>query len=168
MLSVFKNINKFAGKYKVLDFTAIFFARFLPYLMIAFLAIYSYYISNYSLFIFALSAGILGRLMNEIVHLLYKKQRPAKAEKTNLLIPLPRNYSFPSGHASVFFGISFYLLFYGTNLPLAIFFLIPSFIIGIARVFSGVHWFRDIIGGAIVGAISAIIVYNLINLLYNF
>jgi len=165
-LSVFRNINQFASKSKLLDWTAIFFARILPYFLVAFLFFYAFYVKDSRLFFYPIFSGVFARfVINEIVHLFYKRLRPARAEKTNLLIPLPKNYSFPSGHSSFFFGISFYLLFYGISQSLAICFIIFSCVIGVARVFCGVHWFRDILAGALAGAISAVIVNYFINII---
>lgn len=161
MISVFKNLNYFAGKWKALDVAAIFCARFLPYLMAIFLFFYSVCISNISLFFYAVLSGLFARfVINELAHLFYKRQRPAYLEQTKILIPVPRNFSFPSGHSSFFFGISFFLIFY--NIYLAITFIVLSFVIGTARVFCGVHWFRDILGGCVAGLMSAGIIYYLL------
>lgn len=162
MISIFKNINQFANKWKALDILAIFCARFLPYLMIIFLFFYSVYILNIYLFLFALLSGLFARfIINELIHIFYKEQRPAHLQQTKILIPVPKNYSFPSGHSSFFFGISFLLLFY--NIYLATVFIFLSLIIGTARVFCGVHWFRDILGGIFAGLVSSLIIFSLLN-----
>lgn len=161
-LSVFKNINQFAKKWAALDATAIFCARIIPFLMIIFLFFYCIYIYDIYVFSYAIISGLSARfVINEIVYLFYKRERPAHLGQTKILIPVPKNLSFPSGHASFLFGISFYLFFY--SLPLAIIFVICSSLVGIARVFCGVHWFRDILGGATAGFISAITINYLLN-----
>lgn len=162
MFSVFKNLNRFAGKSKLLDNSAIFFARILPYFMVAFLIYLCFLQKNLYLFLLPVLSGGLARLLNEVVHIFYKKERPAYLFGTKVLIPAPKNYSLPSGHASFFFGIAFYLFFYNTIL--AIIFIIFSCFIGLARVFCGVHWFKDILAGAFVGFISVLIVYSLLNI----
>jgi undecaprenyl-diphosphatase len=162
MISIFKNINHFAKRWKAIDVLAIFCARLLPYLMVIFLFFYSIYTADIYLFLYAILSGLFARfIINELVHLFYRRQRPAYIEQTKILIPVPKNYSFPSGHSSFFFGVSFFLLFY--NIYLAITFLLLSFLVGTARVFCGVHWFRDILGGVFAGLVSAIIVYYLLN-----
>lgn len=162
MISIFRNINQFAKRWLALDITAVFFARYVPYLMVAYLFFYSIYTSSIYLFIYAVLSGLVARfVINELIHLFYKESRPADLKETKLLIPVPKSFSFPSGHSSFFFGISLFLFFYGTYL--AVIFVILSFLVGIARVFCGVHWFRDILGGFIAGCLSALIVYNLLN-----
>jgi len=164
MLSVFKNINKFAGRWKWLDLFAIFCARVLPYLLVIILFLYAFLISNIYLFLYAILSGIFARLIvNELVHVFYKEKRPAHLEETKILIPVPKNLSFPSGHSSFFFGVSFLILFF--NFWLGIIFLFFSLIIGTARVFCGVHWFRDVVGGLAAGLASAIIIHYLITII---
>lgn len=162
MESVFRNINKFAGKHKELDFFAIFCARFLPYLMVITMLGFLIWQKHGMIFIFAMASGGLGRLLNEVGHILYKKQRPAYIEGAKVLIPVPKNLSFPSGHSSFLFGASFLLLLYFRELGLI--FVALSFLVGLARVYCGVHWFRDILGGILMGFVSAIIINYLINL----
>jgi len=162
--SVFKNINRFAGKYKLLDACAIFCARYLIYLMILFLFACAGYSHSKGLFVYPLLSGFCAAFVfDKIIYFFYKEKRPATLKSTNVLIPVPKNPSFPSRHASILFGISFYLFFYNT--PLAIFFVIVSCLVGISRVFCGVHWFRDILGGLLAGFLSAAMVYYLLTIL---
>jgi undecaprenyl-diphosphatase len=113
------------------------------------------------IFFYSLSAGLSAAfLINTIIYSFYKRGRPAELKSTRLLILIPQNPSFPSRHAAFTFGISFYLLFYST--PLAIIFLVCSCLVGIARVFCGVHWFSDILGGIVSGLASAIIIHYLV------
>lgn len=162
MFSVFKNINRFAGKSKILDIFAIFCAKHLLYLMLVFLLLFAYVINNWRVFLFPFLSGLFGAfVIDKLVYIFYKEKRPAELKSTNILISVPRNPSFPSRHASLVFGVSFSLFFY--NFPLAIVFIICSCFVGIARVFCGVHWFRDILGGALAGLISALIINGLLN-----
>lgn len=66
-------------------------------------------------------------------------------------------FSFPSDHASMLYGITFYLYFAGEHKK-AHLFLIIAILVSIARVFSGVHFPFDILAGALVGLVGASIV----------
>jgi len=157
MISVFRNLNKFSGKSKYLDGFAIFCARFLPFLMAGFLAIYFIWYKEGLVAIAVLLSGFFSRfVINETVYVFHRAKRPAQFEGSKVLIPVPKYPSFPSGHASFFFGMSFALLFY--NIWLAIIFIGLSFIMGISRVFCGVHWFKDIVAGMLAGLVSSLII----------
>ena len=161
MISVFKNINRFAKRWKFLDLVAIFCARILPYVLVLFLLGFAFWIKSWQVFVFPILSGGLARFLNEVVHIFYKKERPAYLTNANVLIPVPKNYSFPSGHASFFFGLSFSILQF--NKILGIIFLACSLVMGFARVFCGVHWFKDILAGVVIGFISALFILFLIS-----
>lgn len=164
MFSVFKNINRFANRSKLLDVLAVFCAKYLLYLILISLFLFAYAIHNLYLFFYPFLSGLFAAfVIDKIIYTFYKERRPAESKNATVLITVPKNPSFPSRHASLLFGISFYLFFY--SIPLAIFFTICSCIIGVARVFCGVHWFRDILGGVAAGFISALIVYYLLVIL---
>lgn len=164
MFSIFRNINHLAGKSKILDVFAIFCARYLLYLMLAYLLFLAFISQNWGVFFYPFLSGLVSAfVIDKIIYIFYKEPRPAEFRNTHTLIPIPKNPSFPSRHASVTFGVSFYLFFYST--PLALGFLICSCFVGIARVFCGVHWPRDILAGAFIGLLSALIVHSLISYL---
>lgn len=168
MFSVFKNINHFAGRYKLLDGFAIFCAQYLVYLLVLFLFISAVNYHSKGLFVYPLLAGLCAAFVfDKIIYFFYKRIRPATLKSTTVLIPVPENPSFPSRHASLLFGISFYIFFYGTPwaFPLAVIFIVCSCLVGISRVFCGVHWFSDILAGAFIGLISSFIIYFLVNLI---
>lgn len=70
---------------------------------------------------------------------------------------LPSGYSFPSGHAYSSFNCAVILMLFNRKngyyaLPLA-------FLIAISRIFMCVHYPTDVLAGAILGTITALIVY---------
>ena len=160
-LSVFRNINRFANKSKLLDGFAIFCAKDVLYLMIVFLLLWALAYHNWQMFLYPLLSGLFATfVINKIIYIFYKEHRPAELKSAKVLISVPQNPSFPSRHAALVFGISSFLFFYNT--PLAIFFIVCSCFVGIARVFCGVHWFRDILGGLLAGLLSAVTIHYLI------
>lgn len=164
MFSVFKNINRFANKSKILDAFAIFCAKYLLYLLLVSLFFVAVFMHSRGVFFYSLLSGLSGAfVINSVIYSFYKKHRPAELKSTKILISVPDNPSFPSRHAALLFGISFYLFFY--SFPLAITFLICSCLVGFARVFCGVHWFSDILGGIVSGFASAMIIHYLMLLI---
>jgi len=158
-LYLFNFINGFAKKQKWLDFVAIFFARYLGYIIIVVLAVLAF--KDINIFITPVLAGLFSRfILNESVYFFYKRKRPSETVDTNQLLKNPNHPALPSGHASFFFAVSFALLFLDFNL--GIIFLIASFFIGFFRVFAGVHWPSDILSGIVAGGISATIINYLL------
>jgi len=69
--------------------------------------------------------------------------------------------SFPSGHAFFYFALATGILKY--NKKIGKIFLILATFISFGRVFSGIHYLSDIIAGALMGILSALIFLKLLN-----
>ena len=112
-------------------------------------------------------ANILGlSLFNELLKWIFRRNRP----EGNRLIEAV-GYSFPSGHAMVFMGFSlliiYLLLLYFKNKKTAWLISILVFIfavmVGISRVYLGVHYFSDVAAGWLVGimwAAASAVIHN--------
>lgn len=157
-LYIFGRLNAFAGRWKFLDAVAIFFADYLEYVLLLLLILVSYYNRNIELLLVPAAAGLIARFgVNEPIYFFYKRKRPVDQVPTTLLIKKPAHPSFPSSHAALFFAVSFALVFY--SVPLAIIFLIATGLITFFRVFCGVHWPSDILGGIGSATISFLVIY---------
>ncbi len=154
---LFQQINQFAGRWTCLDNLSIFFAEYSGYFLILLLFIFLLLKSKkkYSVMILeTILAGILSRIViSNIIRAIYYRPRPFIAHQVNLLLEHGAEGSFPSGHAAFFFAISTIVYFF--NKKAGIFFLVISFLMGIARVFVGIHYPRDILAGIFIGVISA-------------
>jgi len=159
---IFQKINDLAYISPIFDFVGIFFADYLPYILAGILIILFFWKKNRLMVITSVVAVVLSRLIfTEIIRFFYHHLRPyVVLETAKKLIAENADFkSFPSGHAAIFFALAMGVCFY--NKKLGIWFFIGAILMGIARIFVGVHWPSDIIGGAVVGIFSALIVNKL-------
>lgn len=86
-----------------------------------------------------------------------QRVRPCRAVATvNLLVPCGAGFSFPSAHATNWFGGAVWLSFRFPRLTGAFYTL--AFLVAISRVFVGVHYPLDVIGGAAIGSALGLVV----------
>lgn len=110
----------------------------------------------------AFGAAIIARLgIASLIRFLYFRPRPfVSYPEINALFNYSVNEaSFPSGHASFFFGLATIVFLF--NRKLGVYFLISSFFISLARVFAGVHYPLDVFTGAIIGILIGHFLYYL-------
>lgn len=156
--AVFQAIHDLAGQSKILDWAGIFLAQYLPYFMLLALAVLilrrrpSF---NFLAFL-ALSVLLSRGLITEIFRFFYDKPRPFVSLDFSPLVNVTPTHSFPSGHAAAFFALAFALWFIERRF--AGWFFIGAVFMGLARVFTGVHWPLDIVGGATVALLSVLCV----------
>ena len=91
--------------------------------------------------------------------------RPRPFERYSLPLPLghvPHDPSFPSGHAAMAFASATVLSYFRPRLAAAFFLLAVA--IGFARVYVGVHYPLDVLGGAVLGCVVGALVIALLRL----
>jgi len=150
-LAIFNFINQYASRWVFLDSIGIFLAEYLPYILVLIIAILAMInLKKYLKLVVesAISALVARFIVVEIIRWLWERPRPFVNNIVNQLID-HSSASFPSGHAAFFFAVSTIVYLY--NKKLGIIFFLASVFIGIARVFSGIHWPSDILGGALLG-----------------
>lgn len=152
-LYLFNLLNQFAGKWPWLDYSAMFFADYLGYVLLAVLVLFLAVNSKkyWRMVLEAAVAAIVTKfVLVEIIRIIWFRARPFVALNFAPLInQSAAEPSFPSGHASFFFALSTIVYFYNKKVGIA--FYVASFFIIISRVFTGVHWPSDILAGAILG-----------------
>ncbi|MDO8504415.1 MAG: phosphatase PAP2 family protein [Candidatus Liptonbacteria bacterium] len=160
---LFDFLFQFTHKSGLLDGLFVFFAKYLTYLLVTAILIWLFGKAGRKLiFIFselAISAILSRGLIAEWIRFFYYNPRPFEALGFTSLVS-ESSASFPSGHMTFLFALGTVIFFY--NKKFGGWFLGLSFIVGIARIFAGVHWPYDIAGGIVIGALCGFIVHKIL------
>lgn len=117
-------------------------------------------------FLMLLAVFISFVLGEEILKHIFQRPRPfLSLEGVNLLVAPPGSFSFPSGHAANAFAASLVVARKVTRLAWAV--LLLAVVIAFSRVYVGVHYPLDILGGALLGALCAKFVLSLEKSVYR-
>ena len=82
----------------------------------------------------------------------------------HLLVGCTKSFSFPSTHASNLFASAYFISNFSKKFAPVLYFM--AVLVALSRVYVGVHYPLDIMGGALLGvfcAVMMIIIFNLIN-----
>lgn len=162
---LFLHINQFVGKNKGLDNFMIFCAKWLIYLIGLFLFLWIIFTTKSEL--------IFGRVLFIIVVILcsygvslliagiMKKSRPQVEIPTikQLIHTIGLWKSFPSDHTNISFLMVFVAIILGLSVYLYIPLLICAGFVALSRVYCGVHYPRDILGGIILAVLFTVVTY---------
>jgi len=103
---------------------------------------------------------LLGLSLNQVILLFVHRLRPYDGDVTHLLIARSSDFSFPSDHATAAFAIAAAFLLGGTR-RFALCFLAVALLVSLSRVYVGVHYASDVLGGALMGIIAAAVVRSI-------
>jgi len=155
--NLFLMINSLAGKSHILDLLAISLAKGMPYFFIL-VEIYLYFVAKKKKeAVFAFYSVIISLGISFLISLFYTHNRPFMDNLGVALIHHKAETSFPSDHTTFLFAIAWSFVFFKVRFWGV--FLVLAFLGGITRVYTGVHYPFDILGGMVVGLIGAGIIY---------
>lgn len=156
---IFRFLNDFAGRAPWSDSLIAFIAVDFVFIFMALVIIDSFVRrksgrekrNHLAMVITSFIVGGLGWTISVLIKLVYTHPRPFEVlARARQLIDEGGN-SFPSGHSTFLFTVTFVLLIFDKKL--AKFGLIVATLVGLSRIIAGIHWPADILGGAILAAL---------------
>ncbi|MGF2715643.1 undecaprenyl-diphosphatase [Bacillus cereus] len=158
--AVFQWINNFAGSSKLLDTLMIAITNSAAYVAILFMLILWFnngkkenaIRKQYTVLYTTLSVSI-ALLVNVLIHAVYYHPRPFITHHVNQLVPHAADSSFVSDHSVLVFSIAFVFILRGEKLKYIA--LIWAILVGVSRMYVGVHYPLDILGAAFLTFITS-------------
>ena len=168
---LFYLINRLAGSNTLIDTIFIAISQYsLPILVISLFFTFIVFFKKREIkmvVIFSIISALLSGMIAKGVSLFYYHTQPfARLSHVNQLISKTVDNAFPSDHATVFFGVLM-MFFFSTKGPKRWFFPILAFLVGLSRIWVGVHSPVDIVVGALLGSLTAWCVYHFLPIFSN-
>jgi undecaprenyl-diphosphatase len=164
-LRLYAAINGLAGRSPVLDDLGIAAAKYGPYLFMALLVALWFWPGTREArrgrqvtgAIAAASAAV-ALIINQLLGHLWYRDRPFVGHHAILLLPASHDPSFPSDHAAFAFGIAVALFLAYWRLGGGA--LVLATLMSMARVFVGEHYPMDVLAGAAIGTLVALVLFS--------
>lgn len=106
-----------------------------------------------------ISSGVAGLMKTGI-----ERERPYQVLDARQLVDEDDNRSFPSNHVQLSFALSTIVFYFYRKFGTALFLL--SLIMGFGRIYVGVHYPSDVLVGALIGILLAVLVLKM-NMIYK-
>jgi len=164
---IFNAIHDLVGISPVLDDIGIFLARYLAFVLVGILAVSVMRpgergLKNRFALLEAIAAALIARFgITVLIRMIVHRTRPFIDGSFKELISIDASEyygSFPSGHAAFFFAIATVVWFH--NRRLGNYFYIGAILMGLGRIFVGVHWPSDILAGATIGILTGLVTHR--------
>ena len=110
----------------------------------------------------SLSLVLIFTTVNVIIKPLVDRARPFEVNTyilNSILIELPNDSSFPSGHTAAAFAAA--TAVFCCNRKYGVCLLVLAFLMGLSRLYLAVHFPTDVIGGVIIGTAVGLISYKI-------
>ncbi|WP_144529961.1 undecaprenyl-diphosphatase [Peribacillus simplex] len=161
--TLFRMINNLGKQYTDLNPFFVFIAEYMIFFLVlaVLLFLFSRRNKNRIMVICAFITLVISELLAKIAGQFHSNNQPfAELPNVNRLVEKAVNNSFPSDHTIIFF--SFCITFWLFKRGWGILWVILAVLVGISRIWVGVHYPADVLVGAIISIVSATIVYKIV------
>lgn len=167
-VTLFFTIFNLHGHSQILDQLIIFAAEPLIYLimLLSLVLIFKGGIKEKKAFLLAFLGIIIAILLIKFIHLFFFEPRPWVTFNLAPLADHSPDASFPSRHATIIAVIAFTYIYFKSKW--SILFLPVMLLIGFSRVFVGVHYPLDILGGFITAIVALTVALQIKKLIEKF
>lgn len=162
-IDVFRAINNLGDQLSALNPVVVFFAEYMLYFLCLALVVHWFTRKpkNRMMVIQAVIATVVAEVLGKIAGQLYSHHQPfAVLSHVNQLVEHEIDNSFPSDHSIVFFAICFSIWLVRKKEWWL--WIILALCVAISRIWVGVHYPVDVVTGALLGIISALVMYWLV------
>lgn len=163
--SVFHLVNGLAGRSTVADAIVVGWAKFGPAVLITLVGLAWTVLPAQGrdlmprrLALISIAAAVLALGLAQLIGHEWFRVRPYLAIPTHLLVPPSEDASFPSDHAVGAFALATPLLVDSRARRFGGAVLAGAVALALARVFVGIHYPSDVLGGAAIGSVVALVV----------
>lgn len=161
--NLFRMINNLGKQYTDLNPFFVFIAEYMIFFLVLAVLMFLFSRSNENriMVICAFIALVISEILAKIAGQFHSNYQPfAELPNVNKLVEKAVNNSFPSDHTIIFFSfcITFWLFKRGWGFLWGIL----AVLVGISRIWVGVHYPADVLVGAIISIVSAMIVYKIV------
>jgi undecaprenyl-diphosphatase len=166
---LFREINALAGQFRLIDLAMITISSPLTWVVVGCVILLCAFFLNHkkllTVFFAALvSLGLADLVSFRVVKQLVARERPCRMmENINLILDqCGGSYGFTSNHSANAFAVwASVALGFGARSPTSALVIALASLVAISRVYLGVHFVGDIVGGAILGMIIGLLVERL-------
>ncbi len=162
-INLFRMINDLGKQQTYLNPTLVFIAEYMVFLLAIAVIIFWFtrINKNRMMVICGTITFVFSEIIGKVAGKIHSNNQPfAELSNVNKLIEKAVDNSFPSDHTILFF--SFCVTFWIFSKKLGYLWVVLAFLVGISRVWVGVHYPADVIVGAIISTFSALIVYMVV------
>lgn len=157
---LFRMINDLGKQHAYVNPAAIFIAEYMVFIL-ALAVIVIWFTTNERgrmMVVCGMVTFVIAEMMGKLAGRLHSNNQPfAELTHVNKLIEKAVDNSFPSDHTILFF--SFCVSFWLFNRGWQVLWIMLASLVAISRIWVGVHFPADVLAGAIISTISALVVY---------